>query len=149
MADVAPADVLAFVLRLVFLALLYVAVAAILLALRRGLWATPLPASAGGYNARLTLLEAAPVDGPAGRSLALAGDVTIGRRAACEVALRDDSVSGRHASIRRRSGRWEVEDLGSTNGTFVNGQRIAGPQPLQPGDVIAIGTSTWRFEVAA
>jgi pSer/pThr/pTyr-binding forkhead associated (FHA) protein len=41
-----------------------------------------------------------------------------------------------------------VEDLGSTNGTFVNGQRIAGPQPLQPGDVIAIGTSTWRFEVA-
>src|SRR5436190_22642501 len=143
MADIAPADVLALGLRLAFLALLYCAVAAILLALRRGLWATPVPRSS--RSARLTLLEAAPVDGPAGRSLALAGDVTIGRRAACEVALRDDSISGCQAHLRRRGSQWEVEDLGSTNGTFVNGRRIAGPQPLQPGDVIGIGTATWRF----
>jgi predicted component of type VI protein secretion system len=147
MADIAPADVVALVLRLAFLALLYCAVAAILLSLRRGLSVSP-PVEAG-RSARLTLVEAAPVDGPTGRSVALAGELTIGRRAACEIALRDDSVSGRHARLRRRSGQWEVEDLGSTNGTFVNGRRVDGPQPLRPGDVIGVGTASWRFEVAA
>src|SRR5262245_20313234 len=134
MADIAPADVAALALRLAFLVLLYCAVAAILLALRRGLSVSP--SAEAGRSARLTLVEAAPLDGPTGRSIALAGDrgeITIGRRAACEIALRDDSVSGRHARLRRRSGQWEVEDLGSTNGTFVNGRRVDRPQPLRPG----------------
>jgi hypothetical protein len=39
-----------------------------------------------------------------------------------------------------------VEDLGSTNGTFVNGQRLVDAAPLRPGDVVAIGNATWRFE---
>lgn len=147
MADIAPADVVAFVLRLILLVLLYCAVGAVLLALRRSLSATPSPAAQRA--ARLTLLEAAPVDGPAGRTVTLTGEITIGRRGACDVALRDDSVSGRHAGFRRRSGHWEVEDLGSTNGTYVNGRRVTGALPLQPGDVISVGTSTWRFEEAA
>jgi pSer/pThr/pTyr-binding forkhead associated (FHA) protein len=147
MADIAPADVVAFILRLAFLAILYVTVGAMLLALRRSLSAAAAPPARRA--ARLTLIEASPLDGPPGRGVALAGDVTIGRRTACEVALRDDSVSGRHARLRRRRGQWEVEDLGSTNGTFVNGERVAGAVPLSPGDVIGVGTTTWRFEEAA
>ena len=147
MSDIAPADVLAFVLRLVFLALLYVAVGAMLLALRRGLAAAP--SATGAREARLVLTEAAPVDGPVGRAVVLSGDATIGRRSACDVVLKDDSVSGQHARLRRRGGRWEIEDLRSTNGTFVNGERVDGAAPLRPGDVIAVGTSRWQLEMAA
>lgn len=147
MADIAPADVIAFVLRLAFLLMLYAAVGALLLALRRSLVSTP--AAGGRRPVRLTLVEAAPLDGPVGRSVTLGGEVTIGRRAACEIALRDDSVSGRHARVLRGRGGWQIEDLGSTNGTFVNGRRLSEPIRLRPGDVIGVGTSTWRFEEAA
>ncbi len=145
MADVAPADILAFVLRLVFLALLYVTVGAMLLALRRSLSAEP--SALGRRTARLVLKEAPPADGPLGRAVTLTGDTTIGRRAVCDVVVQDDSVSGRHARLRRRAGGWEVEDLGSTNGTFVNGTRIESRTRLQPGDVIAVGLSRWQLEI--
>jgi hypothetical protein len=148
-AQITPAEWLVLGLRLVFVVLLYCAVAALFLALRRELRRTaPLSGRAGALPppARLTLVGAAPADGQPGRTIPLLGDLIVGRRPPAEVLLRDDAVSGRHARFARRDGEWVVEDLGSTNGTFVNGQRLVDPAPLRPGDVVGIGNATWCFE---
>ena len=71
----------------------------------------------------------------------------VGREAENDVPLvRDEFSSGRHARIEpRRDGVW-IEDVGSTNGTFVNGVRLTAPRKLSPGDVIRIGETDLRFE---
>jgi hypothetical protein len=153
MATISPADLLALALRLLLVVLLYLLVAAVLLALRRDLAQTrraaeAAPAPSHTYRARLTLLEAAPEDGPPGRVVPLDGELTIGRRGPCDLILRDDAVSGHHARFALRNGSWEVEDLGSTNGTFVNGRRVVRPQPLRSGDVVTTGMAAWRFQAA-
>lgn len=65
--------------------------------------------------------------------------VTLGREAINEIVLYDPEVSRRHTEISYQDGRFIVSDLGSTNGTFVNGRRIGGPTPLSDGDVIEMG----------
>ncbi len=67
--------------------------------------------------------------------------ITIGRETINEVILYDPEASRRHAQISRVEGRYVIEDLGSTNGTFVNGRQISGRVSLNNGDVIDIGES--------
>jgi pilus assembly protein CpaF len=70
----------------------------------------------------------------------LEGDqLTIGRDSTNGVAINDAEVSRRHARLNFQGGKFVLEDLGSTNGTFVNGQRLAGPVVLKPGDVVSLG----------
>jgi hypothetical protein len=76
-----------------------------------------------------------------------AGGVTIGRSRQCDVVLNDPNVSRRHAEIRPRGGAWVLTDLGSTNGSILNGRRIDAPQVVQAGDEIEIGTSLITFEL--
>ena len=64
--------------------------------------------------------------------------VVIGREESCDVALPERPVSRQHAEIRRDGNRHLLRDLGSKNGTFLNGQEIDGPVPLQDGDEIQI-----------
>jgi hypothetical protein len=73
--------------------------------------------------------------------------LTIGRAANNDVSMPDDEyASGRHARFEpRRDGVW-VEDIGSTNGTFVNGIRLTRERRLAPGDVIRVGETDLRFE---
>jgi pSer/pThr/pTyr-binding forkhead associated (FHA) protein len=73
--------------------------------------------------------------------------VTIGRGGDNDIPLDgDDFASARHARVEpRRDGVW-VEDVGSTNGTFVNGARIERPRRLKPGDVIRVGETDLRYE---
>ncbi len=66
-------------------------------------------------------------------------DVTIGRDASCTVTIDDLMVSRKHARVATRGGKHVVEDIGSTNGVFVNGQRISERTPLAPGDHVDIG----------
>jgi hypothetical protein len=73
--------------------------------------------------------------------------VIIGRMPGCEIVLADPNVSRRHAEVRDEGGRWMVRDLGSTNGTKVNGVRLSAPQELGPGDEIRVGATGIRFEV--
>jgi hypothetical protein len=73
--------------------------------------------------------------------------VTIGRLSTNDVVLSDPNVSRKHAEVRRDGGRWILVDLGSTNGTLVNG-KLAKEHPLHNGDRIAFGTSELRFELA-
>jgi hypothetical protein len=66
-------------------------------------------------------------------------EMLIGRHLDCDVVLSDIAISRRHAQLRFRDGRWILQDLDSTNGTTVNGERV-GRSELRAGDVISIGT---------
>jgi pSer/pThr/pTyr-binding forkhead associated (FHA) protein len=75
------------------------------------------------------------------RAMYLATNTVVGRGAECELRLDDTYVSQEHARIFAKDGSWYVEDLGSTNGTFVNEQRLAAPAMLTSGDRIRVGTT--------
>ena len=66
-------------------------------------------------------------------------ETIVGRDLANDIAISDPEVSRRHARFMRKEENYLVEDLGSTNGTFLNGERISSPQELQVGDVITLG----------
>ena len=94
------------------------------------------------------------LDGQAGPCLQVDGDaahrfpldravVHVGRDPASEVVLADPAASWRHARVVRRGPDLVVEDLGSLNGTWLNGRRLGGPEALRPGDRLRIGTTTF------
>ena len=70
----------------------------------------------------------------------------IGRTSAADIRVDDANVSRRHAMIVGQGGRFLVTDLGSTNPAHVNGQPLAKPWPLQPGDVVRIGDVELRYQ---
>jgi Inner membrane component of T3SS, cytoplasmic domain len=117
---------------------------------------TPIPAAAGAAasvlapsadrvgtqassDARMVVIEGAL----AGTSVPLgATPVTIGRASDSTLVLEDDYVSSHHARIvAGKRGRWQVEDLGSTNGTFVNEDQVSGVTTLEPGAHVRVGTT--------
>ncbi|MDA0254117.1 MAG: FHA domain-containing protein [Planctomycetota bacterium] len=76
----------------------------------------------------------------------------IGTAADCDLQIDSPYVSGRHCRLTEESGRWIIEDLGSTNGTFVNGTKILGPEPVRQTDQITLGTHVplpWPADQAA
>jgi pSer/pThr/pTyr-binding forkhead associated (FHA) protein len=72
--------------------------------------------------------------------------VLIGRHADSDFVIDDRTVSRRHASIHREGYLWILEDLGSKNGTRVNGERVRGRRMVVPGDEIGFGAATARFD---
>ncbi|MDX2035476.1 MAG: FHA domain-containing protein [Isosphaeraceae bacterium] len=80
-------------------------------------------------------------------TIKLAGGVTTaGRQEDCQLRIKSSQVSRKHCRIYEKDGVLMVEDLGSSNGTFVNNERIDGACVLDPGDEIAIGPITFRVE---
>jgi hypothetical protein len=79
------------------------------------------------------------VVGPAG--------VTLGRSRECDIVLQDPNVSRKHAEVRPRGGSWVVSDLGSTNGSRLNGRSIEGSEVVKPGDQIELGSTRLTFEL--
>ena len=86
-----------------------------------------------------------------GASFILEGDqLTVGRDATNEIVINDAEISRRHARLTFQGGKYVLEDLGSTNGTFVNGQRLAGPRVLKAGEVVQFGEQIMLvFEVTS
>ncbi|MDQ3265250.1 MAG: FHA domain-containing protein, partial [Myxococcota bacterium] len=82
----------------------------------------------------------------AGRRYELREEATIGRSPSCEIPLEDVKVSRRHARVFLQDGRAQVVDLGSRNGTLINGERIEQAQPLTQGDQFQVGTTTFLFD---
>ena len=76
--------------------------------------------------------------------------VTLGRDITNDITINDPEVSRHHMRLTRGAGGFTLEDLGSTNGTFVNGQRLTGARPLRDGDMIGLGeTVTLGYESGA
>jgi len=73
---------------------------------------------------------------------------TVGRLPSCTVTIEDSNVSRNHAEVRAGRGAFVVVDLGSTNGTMVNGVRINGEHRLADGDIISFGSTHVRFEAS-
>ncbi|MGH2857633.1 MAG: FhaA domain-containing protein [Solirubrobacteraceae bacterium] len=83
-----------------------------------------------------------------GRRLVVGSEgVTLGRSRRCEIVVDDANVSRTHAEVRPRGGGWVLSDLGSTNGTRLNGRRLDQPEKLEPGDRIELGATTLTFEL--
>jgi Protein of unknown function (DUF3662)/FHA domain len=91
------------------------------------------------HTALLLFEDKRMVVGPAG--------ATLGRSRQCDVVLSDPNVSRQHAEIRPRGGSWVLTDLGSTNGTLLNGRRVDRPEVIKQGDEIELGTSVITFEL--
>jgi pSer/pThr/pTyr-binding forkhead associated (FHA) protein len=98
-----------------------------------------------------TSLMLTVVEGPPelrGTSLPVSSPVVIGRSPGADIVVGDDFVSARHAKVSPAGDEAVLEDLGSTNGTVLNGQRISAPQTLRPGDAIDIGAVRLKVDRA-
>jgi hypothetical protein len=73
--------------------------------------------------------------------------VTLGRSRQCDIVLNDPNISREHAEIRPRGGSWVLTDLGSTNGSRINGRTVESSEVVKPGDEIELGASALRFEL--
>jgi hypothetical protein len=73
--------------------------------------------------------------------------VTLGRSRTSDVMVDDANVSRAHAEVRAHGSTWVLTDLGSTNGTRLNGRRVTQPEVLGPGDQIEVGTTTLTFDL--
>jgi pSer/pThr/pTyr-binding forkhead associated (FHA) protein len=80
-----------------------------------------------------------------GRSYGLADELTVGRAAGCQVTLDDNYVSQLHARVFQRDGMLFVEDLGSTNGTYVNSHKVSSPVAFKRGDRLKIGSTVMEL----
>lgn len=148
-------DSLLGILKLCALALLYLFFFRVL----RAVWAevapsrvaprTPAPARRApvrrGRSGGDALVILEPRD-QKGQRHAVAEEVTIGRAAGCSISLTDNFASQLHARVFQRDGRLHVEDLGSTNGTYVNGQKVTAPLPLKRGDQVKVGATVFEVE---
>lgn len=147
-----PYEVAVLVARLAFAVLLYLFVGAALWVMWRDLRTRTGAATAPRLattptSPRLSLMEAPRGASVPGSSVPVHNGLVVGRRRPSDVVLDDEFVSGQHARFRFAQGTWWLEDLGSTNGTYVNGRRVDGPVALASADQIALGQVTWRFEI--
>jgi hypothetical protein len=125
----------------------------------RGAHDAPIPADATGlYSASAIggadvahrspqlVVERAPGHEP-GMIYDIDGDLVLGRGEQAEIRLEDPFASSRHARLFEQGNIVVIEDLGSTNGTYLNEEVLQTPRPLHPGDRVRIGDSEFTFEV--
>jgi pSer/pThr/pTyr-binding forkhead associated (FHA) protein len=97
----------------------------------------------GNFEPRL-VVERAPGHTP-GMEYDIGEGAVMGRGDQAEIRLEDPFASSRHAKLTRQGGIVVIEDLGSTNGTYLNEEILAGPQPLHAGDRVRIGDSEFTY----
>jgi FHA domain len=164
MSSLAPVSV---ALKFGFLAVLFLFVLWVARGARRDLRGAPArelasrqpPPDATGFPAASTVgpidfarraprlvVERAPGHDP-GMIYDLDGDLVLGRGDMAEIRLEDPFASARHARVFEQGNVIVIEDLGSTNGTYLNEELLESPRPLHPGDRVRIGDSEFAFEV--
>ncbi len=155
-------------LRLGYLVLLWVFVLSAIGVLRRDLYGTKITPrrgkrsesgkASGAPSGAAAPEQSRPTSSATGRLAVTAGplrgttvpltssSILLGRAPSCTLVLDDDYSSSRHARIFPQDGGWFVEDLGSTNGTYVDDQRISQVTPLGPGTRVRIGQSVVELQ---
>ncbi len=88
---------------------------------------------------QLVVINAGPTGLPVGKVFPLGPIITIGRSTSSDVSLNDTFLSSEHARLERRGNEWILEDLRSTNGTFLNGFEVCDATSVNNGDIIRIG----------
>jgi len=135
-----------WLLRLLFLTLLYLFLWGVVRVLLRDLRAA---AREPGAELGRLLVLASPTGEPAvGAAFSLDAVTTLGRDVNNTIVVDDEFASGRHAVLTYRGRAWYLEDLGSTNGSFVNGILVEGVAPLGFGDELQLGNVRLRLERA-
>jgi hypothetical protein len=147
------------ILKFCFLALLYL----FLLRVVRAVWAEvagpratrPPPGAAAaapirtrrerGSSRGVPRLQVVEPAGHRGRAYELADELTVGRAPGCQITLDDTYASQLHARIFRKDGQLYVEDLGSTNGTYLNRKKVTAPVALRKGDRLQVGKTVMEL----
>ena len=101
------------------------------------------PGATGAFDPRL-IVERAPGHTP-GMEYDVGDGAVMGRGDQAEIRLEDPFASSRHAKLSPQGGIVVIEDLGSTNGTYLNEELLSGPQPLHQGDRVRIGDSEFTY----
>jgi hypothetical protein len=135
-----------WLLRFLFLALLYLFLFAVVRTLVRDLRAASL--EPGTELGRLHVLTSPEGEPPVGAVFALDAVTSLGRDVNNTIVVEDPFASAEHAVLTFRGRAWYLEDLQSTNGTYVNGSRIDGLAPIGFGDEVQIGQVRARLERA-
>ena len=142
------------ILKFCFLALLYLFFFRVL----RAVWAELSPSRAvaappssgragrGGGKRAVGRLRVVEPRESRGRTFDLSDELTVGRAGSCQVTLDDTYVSQLHARVFRRDGRFYVEDLGSTNGTYLNRKKVTAPIAMRKGDRLQIGKTVMELQ---
>ena len=133
-----------WIVRILFLGLLYLFLFLIARALLRDLRAAAKEPTA--ELGRLVVVVSPAGEPPAGMTLPLDAITTLGRDVNNAIVVDDQFVSAEHAVLTFRGRTWYLEDLKSTNGTFVNGSPIDGVEPVGYGDEIQLGQVRLRLE---
>ena len=97
-----------------------------------------------GRNPRLVVVAAMAQE--PGTELPVTGGVMLGRAGGADIKIEDQFASSNHARVYERDGVMVVEDLGSTNGTYLNNRPLRGAERIGPGDTIRIGDTEFRYQ---
>lgn len=98
------------------------------------------------FEIKPDLIVQKSISWPEGKIFHIIGGLTIGRSQNSDIVLEDNFVSSAHARIYRLGGDFFIEDLGSTNGTYLNDMRIEQPMTLKDGYLLTVGDSIFRFQ---
>jgi hypothetical protein len=134
-----PFDIVVFLLRLAFVVLLYFFVFQVTRTLTRDLrQVKPAVAPPSPYGQAIVVNPGSTGLAP-GTAFNLEPITSIGRKLSNTIVIDDNFVSGDHALLTWRDGRWWAEDVRSTNGTLLNGAELTRPTPIVDGDVVTVG----------
>ncbi|MEX0993144.1 MAG: FHA domain-containing protein [Solirubrobacterales bacterium] len=151
----AATDSLEVLLQFAFLAVLYLfllwIVRSALRDMRRpatdpGEELAPFPGDERSRSSKVWLVATAGGGLEVGDAFEIGQGLTIGRSVDSALRIEDSYASGKHARVFERAGAVHLEDLRSTNGTYLNGERVEGEVELRPQDVIRIGDTEFRVE---
>jgi pSer/pThr/pTyr-binding forkhead associated (FHA) protein len=150
LSDYISFDWFILLLRIAFIALLYLFLYQIVRVSMRELVAlSRSPAKARGQTKRrsasLVLVEPAESALPVGMTFGLNGQTVVGRHPDCDLIIQEPYMSSEHAELTPFDGRWQIKDLGSTNGTYLNGRSVVQAEDIEPGDVIQFGRVKLEF----
>lgn len=140
-------DILLLALRIALALILYAFLALLLVFLYRDMNRAPSVHPALPLGGQLVVVGAVEEGVAEGTAFPLLPVTSIGRAPANTIVVPDTYASARHALVSWRDSQWYVEDLGSRNGTLLNGEPVSTPTVLSAGDIIGVGQTQFRLEL--